>query len=70
VKVTVRVDGDGVEVDLTGSSPQVPTAFNVPFEGSTKVACYFAFRASNSHFEVSGVFGLVSPCGGRGGVSR
>ena len=45
IKVTVRVAGDGVEVDLTGSSPQVPTAFNVPFEGSTKVACYFAFRA-------------------------
>ena len=45
VKVTVRMRGDGVEVDLTGSSPQVPTAFNVPFEGSTKVACYFAFRA-------------------------
>jgi N-methylhydantoinase B len=45
IKVTVRVRGDGVEVDLTGSSPQVPTAFNVPFEGSTKVACYFAFRA-------------------------
>ena len=45
VKVTVRVRGDEVEVDLTGSSPQVPTAFNVPFDGSTKVACYFAFRA-------------------------
>ena len=45
VKVTVRIDGDNAEVDLTGSSPQVPTAFNVPFEGSTKVACYFAFRA-------------------------
>jgi N-methylhydantoinase B len=45
VKVTVRIKGDGVEVDLTGSSPQVPTAFNVPFEGSTKVACFFAFRA-------------------------
>ena len=45
VKVTVRIDGDSAEVDLTGSSPQVPTAFNVPFEGSTKVACYFAFRA-------------------------
>ena len=45
IKVTVKVRGDGVEVDLTGSSPQVPTAFNVPFEGSTKVACYFAFRA-------------------------
>jgi N-methylhydantoinase B len=45
VKVTVRVRGSDVEVDLTGSSPQVPTAFNVPFDGSTKVACYFAFRA-------------------------
>lgn len=45
IKVTVRVRGDEVEVDLTGSAPQVPTAFNVPFEGSTKVACYFAFRA-------------------------
>ena len=45
VKVTVRITGDSVEVDLTGSSPQVPTAFNVPFEGSTKVACFFAFRA-------------------------
>ena len=45
LKVTVRVAGDGVEVDLTGSADQTPTAFNVPFEGSTKVACYFAFRA-------------------------
>jgi N-methylhydantoinase B len=45
VKVTVRVRGDGVEVDLTGSAAQSPTAFNVPFEGSTKVACFFAFRA-------------------------
>ncbi|MGD9913908.1 MAG: hydantoinase B/oxoprolinase family protein [Rhizobiaceae bacterium] len=45
LKVTVRVRGDSVEVDTTGSSAQVPTAFNVPFDGSTKVACYFAFRA-------------------------
>jgi len=45
LKVTVRVRGDGVEVDTSGSSPQVPTAFNVPFDGSTKVACFFAFRA-------------------------
>ena len=45
VKVAVRIEGDSATVDLTGSSPQVPTAFNVPFEGSTKVACYFAFRA-------------------------
>ena len=45
IKVTVRVKGDGVEVDLTGSAAQSPTAFNVPFEGSTKVDCFFAFRA-------------------------
>ena len=45
VKVTVRVAGDGVTVDLTGSADQVPTGYNVPFEGSTKVACYCAFRA-------------------------
>lgn len=45
IKVTVRVRGDEVEVDLTGSSPQVPTAFNVPFDGSTKVAAFFVFRA-------------------------
>ena len=45
VKVCVRVKGDSVEVDLTGSADQVPTGFNVPFEGSTKVACFFAFRA-------------------------
>ena len=45
VKVTVRIRGDSAVVDTTGSSPQVPTAYNVPFEGSTKVTCYFAFRA-------------------------
>ena len=45
LKVTVKVRGDSVEVDTTGSSPQVPTCFNVPFDGSTKVAAYFAFRA-------------------------
>ena len=45
VKVTVRIRGDSAVVDTSGSSPQVPTAYNVPFEGSTKVTCYFAFRA-------------------------
>ena len=45
IKVCVRIMGDSVEVDLTGSADQVPTGFNVPFEGSTKVACFFAFRA-------------------------
>jgi N-methylhydantoinase B len=45
VKVTVRVKGDGIEIDLTGSSDQVPTGFNVPFDGSTKVACFCAVRS-------------------------
>ena len=44
VKVCVRVLGDRVEVDLTGSADQTPTAYNVPFEGSTKVAAFAAFR--------------------------
>ena len=45
IKVCVRVTGDGIEIDLTGSSKQVETAFNVPFEGSTKVACFCAIRS-------------------------
>ena len=45
IKVCVRVQGDGIEIDLTGSSDQVETGFNVPFEGSTKVACFCAIRS-------------------------
>ena len=45
IKVCVRVNGDGIEIDLTGSADQVETAFNVPFEGSTKVACFCAIRS-------------------------
>ena len=45
IKVCVRVKGDTIEIDLTGSSDQVPTGFNVPFEGSTKVACFCAVRS-------------------------
>jgi len=45
VKVAVIVKGDNVTVDLTGSSDQVPTGYNVPFEGSTKVAVFCCFRS-------------------------
>ena len=45
IKVCVRVKGDGIEIDLTGSANQVETAFNVPFDGSTKVACFCAIRS-------------------------
>lgn len=45
IKVCVRIQGDSIEIDLTGSSDQVETGFNVPFEGSTKVACFCAIRS-------------------------
>ena len=45
VKVAVIVKGDNVTVDLTGSADQVPTGYNVPFEGSTKVAVFCCFRS-------------------------
>ena len=44
VKVTLRVRGDEIEIDLTGSADEVPTGFNVPFEGALKVACFYAVR--------------------------
>ena len=44
VETTVRIRDDTVVIDLTGSSPEVPTAFNVPFEGSVLVGAYYAIR--------------------------
>ncbi len=44
VNVTVRIKGSGVTIDLTGSADEVATGFNVPFEGSLKVACFYIIR--------------------------
>jgi 5-oxoprolinase (ATP-hydrolysing) len=44
VKVTVRVEGDEIEIDLTGSSDEVPTGFNCPYEGTTVSAMTFITR--------------------------
>jgi N-methylhydantoinase B/oxoprolinase/acetone carboxylase alpha subunit len=44
VEVTVIVEGDEVTIDMTGSAAEVPTGFNVPFEGSLLVTAYFAIR--------------------------
>lgn len=44
VVVTVRKKGDSIAIDLTGSADEVETGFNVPFEGSLKVACFYAIR--------------------------
>ena len=35
IRVKVLIEGDELTVDLTGSSDEVPTGFNCPFEGST-----------------------------------
>ncbi len=44
VETRVVVEGDEITIDLTGSNPEVPTGFNVPFEGSLLVSCYYAVR--------------------------
>ena len=44
VNVTVRVEGSDITIDLTGSADEVETGFNVPFEGSLLVACYYIVR--------------------------
>lgn len=46
IATKVIVAGDKLTIDLTGSSPEVLTGTNVPFEGSTKVAAYFAVRST------------------------
>ena len=38
------VEGDSITIDLTGSNAEVPTGFNVPFEGSLLVGAYYAIR--------------------------
>ncbi len=44
VAVTVKVRGSDVTIDLTGSADEVETGFNVPFEGSLQVACFYIIR--------------------------
>jgi N-methylhydantoinase A/oxoprolinase/acetone carboxylase beta subunit/N-methylhydantoinase B/oxoprolinase/acetone carboxylase alpha subunit len=45
IATRVTVDGSGIVVDLEGSSPEVPTGINVPFQGSTQMAAYFTVRS-------------------------
>jgi N-methylhydantoinase B/oxoprolinase/acetone carboxylase alpha subunit len=44
VMVTLRKRGDEITIDLTGSADETETGFNVPFDGSLKVACFYAIR--------------------------
>jgi N-methylhydantoinase B len=45
IETTVKVEGSDLTVDLTGSSPQVETGYNVPFSGSTLPATYTIVRS-------------------------
>ncbi len=44
VKVAVKIKGDEITFDLTGSSAEVPTAYNCPYEGTTVSAMSFITR--------------------------
>ena len=44
IKVAVEIEGDEITFDLTGSSDEVPTGFNCPFEGTTVSAMTFITR--------------------------
>lgn len=44
VETKVIVEGDTITVDVTGSNAEVPTGYNVPFEGSLMVGAYYAVR--------------------------
>ncbi len=44
VKVAVVIEGDEITFDLTGSSDEVPTGYNCPYEGTTVSAMTFITR--------------------------
>ena len=44
VETKVIVEGDEITIDLTGSNAEVPTGYNVPYEGSLLVGAYYAVR--------------------------
>jgi N-methylhydantoinase B len=66
IVATVKVQGDEIEVDLTGTAPQVPDRpINMPFEGTVDVAVWLTIRsvlldtATHGHIPVN--HGLLRP---------
>jgi len=46
IAVTIRINGDDLTVDLTGTSPQVPDRpINLPFEGTVDCAVWLTLRS-------------------------
>lgn len=66
IKVTIRIEGDGMEVDLTGTAPQVSDRpINMPFHGTVDCAIWLAVRSvlldSAVHGEIQQNEGLTRP---------
>ena len=45
VKVAVTISGSDLDVDLTGTAPQVDLPINMPFVGTVDVAIYVTLRS-------------------------
>ena len=45
IETSVKIEGSNMIVDLTGSSPQVDTGYNVPYSGSTLPGTYTVVRS-------------------------
>jgi N-methylhydantoinase B len=66
ISVTLRVRGDALTVDLTGTAPQIPDRpINIPFKGSTDSAILVALKSvlldSAIHGDVPQNAGLIRP---------
>ena len=66
IKATIRIRGDKMTVDLTGTAPQVPDRpINMPLEGTVDCAAWLAIRSvlldSAVHGEIPQNSGLVRP---------
>ncbi|MEM9685027.1 MAG: hydantoinase B/oxoprolinase family protein, partial [Pseudomonadota bacterium] len=66
ISVTIRVEGDGMTVDLTGTAPQLPDRpINMPLEGTVDCAVWLAIRSvlldSTIHGEIPQNSGLTRP---------
>ena len=66
IKVTIKVHGDELTVDLTGTAPQVPDRpINMPLEGTVDCAIWLSLRSvlldSAVHGEIPHNSGLIRP---------
>jgi len=66
ISITVTVRGSDIEIDLAGSSPQIPDRpINMPFEGTVAIAVYLVLRSvlldTHAHEYVPQNSGLTRP---------